>query len=666
MRKYALVFSATFVVFTTLAQTVTRGPYLQSLTPTGIKVKWRTDVATDSRVSYGITPGNLNLTEDVAASVTEHTVELTGLQPYTTYYYSIGTTSQILSGPDSLHYFKTAPASGTVQPYRFWAIGDFGKANQGQLDVMNSCASYTGSNHIDMWLWLGDCAYDNGTDAEYQTKVFDVYKDIMKHMPFYSAPGNHDYNSVCPIPCSTDPAVHSGPYYSIIDVPKNGEAGGVASNYELYYSFDYGNVHFISLNTELGSLVGSHDWNGVFSASNFNGSPVRQWLVNDLTANALPWVIVYFHQPPYTDGSHHSDNLWEFYMKAMRDNYTPIFEQHGVDIVLCGHSHVYERSYLLKGFYGSQYPTSAAFDTSIHVVQNRSGKYSLGEAYVKYTSGPDINVGTVYVVNGNSGSREQGASLNHPAMYYGDDGYGSFMLEVNGMRLDGKYLSSTGTILDEFTILKTPYNTVLNEVNVSICNGDSVFAGGAYQTATGAYYDTISSGSGPDTILATYLVVISPVVPVITQQAAVLSVPDNYAGYQWYRDDVLMPGEDQPELQTNADGVYYVKVTDGNDCTAFSDIVIVGTSGVNDLDVRGMRMFPNPITDEVKIIFSEMISGDLQIDVYNSLGKRVMTSFVSAFSGNMESIQMADLIPGIYTIKVTSGSMELAGRVLKR
>lgn len=666
MRKYALVFSATFVVFTALAQTVTRGPYLQSLTPTGIKVKWRTDAATDSRVSYGINPGNLSLTNDVAASVTEHTVELTGLQPYTTYYYSIGTTSQVLSGPDSLHYFKTAPVSGTVQPYRFWAIGDFGKANQGQVDVMNSCATYTGSNHIDMWLWLGDCAYDHGTDAEYQTKVFDVYKGIMKYMPFYSAPGNHDYENVCAIPCFKDPATHTGPYLDIIDVPENGEAGGVASGYELYYSFDYGNVHFISLNSELGSLTGAFDWNGVFGSGNFTGSPVRQWLIDDLAANALPWVVVYFHQPPYTKGSHDSDNPIEIYMKAMRDNYGPIFEQHGVDIVLCGHSHVYERSYLMKGFYGSQYPTSSSFDTSIHVIQNKSGKYSLGEAYVKYTTGSDINVGTVYVVNGNSGSREQGASLNHPAMYYGDDGYGSFMLEVNGMRLDGKYLSSTGVVLDEFTILKTPHNAVLNGVNVSICNGDSVYAGGAYQTATGTYYDTISSGSGPDTIQATYLVVISPVVPTISQQSHQLSVPDNYAGYQWYQDGLELPGSNLPALTATADGEYYVKVTDANGCTANSNTVNVVMSGINDPEKHGIRIFPNPLSNEFAIILPGAMSGDLNIDIYNSLGKKVIASQLRSFNGNQVKIHAADLIPGVYTVKVTNNSVEFAGRVMKR
>lgn len=437
------------------SQTVTRGPYLQSLTSASIKIKWRTSSATDSRVYYSTDSANLNLYSDAAASVTNHTVQLTNLQPYTTYYYSVGSTIQVQSGPSNLHRFKTAPTTGTVQPYRFWAIGDFGKNNQGQRDVLNSYVTHSGSDHIDMWLWLGDCAYDNGTDAEYQTKVFDVYADIMKYLPFYSSPGNHDYGSICPIPCFSNPTGHSGPYFDIIDVPVNGEAGGVASGYELYYSFDYGNVHFISLNSELGSLIGSYDWNGVYGAGNFSNSPARQWLINDLTTNTLPWVIVYFHQPPYTDGSHHSDDLWELYMAAMRNNYTPVFEQYGVDIVLCGHSHVFERSYLLKGFHGLLYPTSSSFDMNTHVVNNKSGKFSLGEAYVKYTDGPNVNEGTVYVVTGNSGSSEPGASLNHPAFYYDTDGYGSFMIEVNDMRLDGKYLSSSGAVLDEFTILKT-------------------------------------------------------------------------------------------------------------------------------------------------------------------------------------------------------------------
>lgn len=145
---------------------------------------------------------------------------------------------------------------------------------------------------------------------------------------------------------------HAGPYYDFVDTYKNAEAGGVASGNHLYYSFDYANVHFISLNSELGSVFsGTDDWTGVNPFVNFTTYSMLQWLQQDLQANTKPWTVVYFHQPPYTDGSHDSGAFWEVYVKAMRENFAPIWEQYGVDIVLTGHSHVYERSYLVKGCY---------------------------------------------------------------------------------------------------------------------------------------------------------------------------------------------------------------------------------------------------------------------------------------------------------------------------
>jgi 3',5'-cyclic AMP phosphodiesterase CpdA len=75
------------------------------------------------------------------------------------------------------------------------------------------------------------------------------------------------------------------------------------------------------------------------------------WLENDLAATDKQWIIAYWHHPPYSKGSHDSDlETWSI---EMRTNVLPILEAHGVDLVLTGHSHSYERSYLLNGHYGS-------------------------------------------------------------------------------------------------------------------------------------------------------------------------------------------------------------------------------------------------------------------------------------------------------------------------
>lgn len=439
------------------AQTLMRGPYLQVNTSTSTIVRWDTDSATDSKVFYGTDMNNLNMNESSSSQVVKHKVELSNLAPNTKYYYSVGNSSQTLAAANANQYFYTAPVPGSTDPIRVWAIGDFGKGNQNQKEVRDAYQNYLGNDkRTNVWIWLGDNAYDDGNEQEYTNKVFDAtyaYQDLFKYTPFWPCPGNHDYHSVCPIPCGQNPDNHSGVYYDIVSVPEQGEAGGEASGVPLYYSFDYGNAHFISLNSEIGSTTESYDWIGVYSSDGWNNSPMKTWLENDLDQNDKTWTIAYWHQLPFSKGSHDSDDFWEIYMQAMRENVVPLLESYGVDIVICGHSHNYERSFLMNGFYGN----SGDFDKTVHTIDSSSGNIDLCEPYVKNIDQTNGNLGTVYVVSGNGASDVNDADLNHPIMYSSDGGdnvCGSVIFEIEGNRLDAFYLKSDSTIGDRFTIYK--------------------------------------------------------------------------------------------------------------------------------------------------------------------------------------------------------------------
>ncbi len=428
------------------AQSIVRGPYLQRATFDGITICWRTDAPTDSRIRYGASPGNLNSTFDDPAQVTDHFIHLTNLSPNQTYYYSIGTTSNVLAGDDSLHFFEILPPQGVPQPVRFWAIGDFGRGNDLQKQTRDAYLNeIQQTGKADAWIWLGDNAYQTGTDQEYQNFVFDStngYPTIFPNTVLWPTPGNHDYGSVNLL---SSPSQHTGPYYDIVEVPTNGESGGVPSGYELYYSYNYANVHLLSINSEITA------WN-----SNTN-SEFFTWLNADLSQNQLPWVIVYFHQPPHSKGSHDSDDFWEIPMALMRTNVMPVLEQYGVDLILSGHSHSFERSFLVNGHFGN----SGDFDPNVHGVSMLSGTDSIAETYYKYTLGPDANRGTVYSVIGNGGSSDADGDLDHPMMYSNhgcDSCIGSLLIDVAGNRLDATYLTGYGEKLDAFTILKS--NTV--------------------------------------------------------------------------------------------------------------------------------------------------------------------------------------------------------------
>lgn len=472
MRTFSILSILLVIGTAAVAQEVLRGPYLQMPTSNGMTVMWRTDVPVTARVYYGTSLSNvMDNFVDATVDTVNHSVRLIGLQPYTEYYYAIAAGETVLMGGEAMYRFRTSPEIGTVQPITVWSIGDFGKGNERQLNVMEGYRNFVGDDLSDIWLWLGDNAYSDGTDQEYQDHVFDEQygmTDLMKRMPFMATPGNHDYLSISPPTVSQNPANNTGAYYDIVDVPTYGEMGGVPSGYELYYSFDYGNVHFVSLNSEIGSVLsGSNDWTGANPFSSFSGSPMTEWLHTDLAANDKPWTVVFFHQPPHSDGSHFSGDLWERYMTAMRVNICPILEQYGVDVIINGHSHVYERSYLLKGFFG----TPGQFNMSNHVVSSASGSLEDGEPYIKYKNGPTANVGTVYVVQGNSGSSTSDPNFTHPAMLrtHGcSECVGSTLFYIHGDTLKGTYITSAGEVLDEFAIIKQEAPSGIVEEHASI------------------------------------------------------------------------------------------------------------------------------------------------------------------------------------------------------
>ncbi len=406
------------------AATVTRGPYLQIGTATGMTVRWRTDVATDSRVRYGLDPLALSSFTDNLTATTEHEIRLTGLLPDTKFYYSVGTTTTTLAG-NSNYFFITSPQSGVATPTHIWILGDSGTADASAEAVRNAYLNYTGSNYTDLLLMLGDNAYNSGTDPEFQAAVFNMYPTILRQTPLWATLGNHDGTSA-------DSATQTGPYYNIFTFPKSAEAGGLASGTEAYYSFDYGNIHFICLES--------------FETNRASNGPMMTWLQNDVNSTNKEWVIAFWHHPPYTKGSHNSDT--EIELIEMRQNALPILEQAGVDLVLTGHSHSYERSYLIDGHYGS----STTFTSSMKK-DGGSGREDGTGSYKKPTDGKAPHEGAVYAVAGSSG-QTSGGTLNHPAMFISLNALGSMVIDINGNRLDAKFLTNTGAIQDYFTVVK--------------------------------------------------------------------------------------------------------------------------------------------------------------------------------------------------------------------
>jgi hypothetical protein len=314
-----------------------------------------------------------------------------------------------------------------------WVLGDPGTKGDTQRAVRDQYYKFTDKRATDLCLLLGDNAYPDGTDTDYQKAIFEIYPETLRNVPVWSCLGNHDGKSANSI-------TQSGVYYNAFTFPTRGEAGGVASGTEAYYSFDYANIHFISLD--------SHD-----SDRSLDGA-MMTWLKADLAATKRDWIVAFFHHPTYTKGTHDSDKDSDSAgrMNDMRQNFIPVLEAGGVDLILTGHSHVYERSFLLDGHYGK----STTFNAATMVKQKGEVRADGVVVYRKPRSRTahfgDINVVTGSA--GHAGSTTKPPKLDHPAFYVSLNEAGSSVLDINGLTLSLTFLNDKGEQRDRFTNIK--------------------------------------------------------------------------------------------------------------------------------------------------------------------------------------------------------------------
>jgi len=214
---------------------------------------------------------------------------------------------------------------------------------------------------------------------------------------------------------------------------------------------------------------------------------MKAWLESDLAVNTLDWTIVIFHHPPYSKGRNHDSDTanqrldidqpqWD-----MRNEFTPVFESYGVDVVYSGHAHSYERSYYLNGLTVTSAEMTALED---YVELNDQREPALGygdETYQQLSptsGGADDRV--VYTVAGSSGKADtepggfdiaeeflrHRAHVPQPAdaledgcgsekgCHHGLAVLGNVVLDVSKNALTARFVDEFGEVLDQFTITR--------------------------------------------------------------------------------------------------------------------------------------------------------------------------------------------------------------------
>ena len=465
-QRFALITAAAFALSCNLAavnppEPFSRSPYLQFASPTLMHVVWRTTGPMEPVVRFGKEIGNLD--REVRTGITVRTalggktqpvapkwealrtpanlalpklhsapvgtfqyeVKIKDLEPETTYFYAVFDGTKRLTPEDASYCFTTHPKPGPARDTRFWVLGDGGTGRSAQAAVHDALVKTVAAEKkpLDFWIHVGDMAYNSGRDTEFQTRFFEMYEPTLRNKVCWASMGNHEG-------ATSSGKTGIGPYYDAYVLPTRGETGGVASGTEAYYSFDFANIHFICLD--------SHD------LSRKPGDPMASWLKADIEKAKADWLIAFWHHPPYTKGSHDSDK--EADLTEMRKLIMPIIEAGGVDVVLTGHSHIYERSMLMDGAY-------ATTTVSDNVILDDGDGDPEGDGAYRKSKGIKAHEGTVQVVTGNAGAN-LGRVGTMPVMRSIVLEYGGVLFDVKGDTLTARMIRHDGAESDVFSIVK--------------------------------------------------------------------------------------------------------------------------------------------------------------------------------------------------------------------
>jgi len=308
-----------FVLVPELRGNFTRGPFLQNATSRSIQIIWKTLDPADTAIEYG-TNSTLGLTLSDSTLATNHVATLTNLAPDTAYFYRVRSAANGQIAVSPVETFRTLKASGSLS---FVVVGDTGVGSRAQYDI----AEVMRKAKPDLVLHAGDVIYPSFTYTYADTRCLSVYGPHMKNVPYFFALGNHDLYS------------GDGPFLDAFYSPTNNVPLAVhaaeRTSPEHYYSFDHGDAHFVVL---FAPFLNQYQLKV--------DDPQHRWLAADLAASKKPWKFITLHHPMATSALHRFDDYNGNGIADRTDvlkSVLPLAAKHGVQMVIAGHDHVYER-----------------------------------------------------------------------------------------------------------------------------------------------------------------------------------------------------------------------------------------------------------------------------------------------------------------------------------
>ncbi len=297
------------------------GPYLQHVTQTSMVIMWETNVAATSTVKFGKArfvpaPGRnkpepkapLDRVVSLDKMINIHEVRLENLEAQTDYFYqvlSVSKDGKILES--DVFIFQTAVREDS--PFAYVVMGD----NRTYPDRFKKLTDMAYAERPNFVINVGDVVSDGKVKEQWITEYLAPAAELMHRVPTYVSIGNHERDAKW--------------YYRYVSYPGN----------ENYYSFDYGNAHFTIVDSNKDLSPGSKEY---------------EWIKADLASSKAKWKFVAHHHPPYSsDSDDYGNTAYSLSTRMAPEvkSLIPLYEQHGVDIVWCGHIHDYERTWPIRG-----------------------------------------------------------------------------------------------------------------------------------------------------------------------------------------------------------------------------------------------------------------------------------------------------------------------------
>ncbi|UCD29660.1 MAG: metallophosphoesterase, partial [Planctomycetota bacterium] len=282
-----------------------RGPFLQNAQTNRITICWETDEPVPATVKVFEQNGKILRSVKTASKALRQEVSIDELEAGEKYRYEVK--SRAKSSTPLGGTFCTPPPPGT--PIEFVAWGD----SRNHPHTCEEIAKSILKIGVPFSVHTGDLVGGKTGLSRWNPQFFEPCRDLLRSSVIWPAIGNHELEK--------DPEEHDGriAFTQIFALPHT----------EHYYSFDYGDAHFLVLDS-------NHDF--------WNNQAQYHFAAADLEATRARWRFAVWHHPAFSSGSYSNETY-------MRTRYCPLMARHNVDVIITGHDHNYQRSKPIKHHY---------------------------------------------------------------------------------------------------------------------------------------------------------------------------------------------------------------------------------------------------------------------------------------------------------------------------